>query len=74
MMNSVFYNPTGKRNPEESNLENYGPREWVPFFLSNNQETLSPERHGHDERSEVVHHLTGKLLSQGCNTKQCSPP
>jgi len=36
-------------------------REWVPLFLSNDQETPCPERHKHDGKSEVVHRLTGKL-------------
>jgi hypothetical protein len=29
-------------------------REWVPLFLSNNQETPCPETYEHDRRSEVV--------------------
>jgi hypothetical protein len=54
-------NPSRRRNPEGSNLENEGAMEWVPLFLSSDQETSCPERHRHDWQSEVVHYLTGKL-------------
>jgi hypothetical protein len=41
------------------------------LFLSNDQETTSyPEIHEHDGRSEVVHHLTGKLFPQGYEAKR----
>jgi hypothetical protein len=62
-----FTNPQ-KKNPEESNLENDGVREWPPLFLSNDQETPCPKRHEHNGRSGLVHHLTGKLFSQ-CHDK-----
>jgi hypothetical protein len=45
-------------------LENEEPREWVSFFLPNNQETPCPERHEHSGKSEMMHHLTGKLFPQ----------
>jgi hypothetical protein len=45
--------------------------ECVLFLLSNNQETPSPERHGHGKKSEVVHHVTGKLYPQGHDGKHC---
>jgi hypothetical protein len=63
-----------EENPEESNLENEGAREWALLFLSNDQENSCPERHKRDGRSEVVHHLTGKLFPQGHDAKQLSPP
>jgi hypothetical protein len=62
-----------RRIPEVLNLENDGAREWIICFLSNDQETLCPERHKHDSRNEVVHNLTGKLFPQGHDIKQCSP-
>jgi hypothetical protein len=71
-INSLLHAPR-RNNPEESSLENKGAREWVPFFLFNDQETPCPERHEHDGRSGVVHRLTGKFFSQGNGTKQCSP-
>jgi len=40
---------------------NKGGRECFPLFLSNDQETPCPERHKHNERSEVVYHLTGTV-------------
>jgi hypothetical protein len=58
MLNSVFYKPLEEENPEESNPENEGAREWVPLFLSNSQET---------------HHPTGKLSLQGHDAKHHSP-
>jgi hypothetical protein len=71
-INNVLTNP--RRNiPEHLNLKNKGPREWVPFFLSNDQETPSPERYEHNGRNELGHHLTGKLFPQGRDIKQCSP-
>jgi len=36
-----------------------------PLFLSNDQETPCPEKHEHDRRSEVAHHVIGKLFPQG---------
>jgi hypothetical protein len=54
-----------KKNPKELSLENEGARELVPLFVSNDQESTSPERHQHSGRNEVVHHLTRKLFSQG---------
>jgi hypothetical protein len=42
-----------------------GAREWVLLFISNDHETPCPERHQHCGRSEVVHHLNGKLFVQG---------
>jgi len=44
-------------------------REQAPSFLTNEQETLCPERHEHNG-SEVVHHLTEKLYPQGHNARQ----
>jgi len=55
--------------PEESNLENKGAREWVPFLLSIDQEIACPERHGYGGRSRMVHHLTGKQFPEGHYTK-----
>jgi hypothetical protein len=65
----IFLPGTGKHitgsalQPEKSHLENKEAMKWVPLFLPNNQETPSPEWHKHDGKSEVVHHLTGKLFS-----------
>jgi hypothetical protein len=70
-MINIFYKPQ-EENLEESNLENEKVRKWVPIFLSNKQETFCPERHEYD-RSEMAHHLTGKLFPQGHDTKQCFP-
>jgi hypothetical protein len=67
MINIVFYKPPRRKNLEESNPENKGSREWIPLFLSNNQETPCPKRYKHDGRSKVVHCLTRKLFPQ------CSP-
>jgi hypothetical protein len=48
-----------------SNLENVEAKEWVPFFLFNDEKTSCPERHKYDGRSEVVHHVTKKLFPNG---------
>jgi len=61
-----------KENPEESAGEQRGQR-LGPLILSNNKETPCPERHEHDGRSGVVHHLTGKIYPQVHDSKQCSP-
>jgi hypothetical protein len=66
-----FTNP-GRKNPEESNVEDEGAKEWAPLFLSNDQELACPERHEHGRRSEVVCHLMGKLFPQGYDVKHCS--
>jgi hypothetical protein len=58
-----FTNPQTKKSREKSNLENEGAREWIPFFLSNDQETPCLERYKCVGRSEAVHHLTGSLSS-----------
>jgi hypothetical protein len=61
-INNVFYKlPPPQKNTKETYLENERAREWVPLFLSNNQETPCPERHKHNGRSEVMHYLTGRL-------------
>jgi len=60
----LLLNPR-RKNTEESNLEDKGVREWVLHFLSSDQETPCPERYKHNDRREVVHHLTGKLLPLG---------
>jgi hypothetical protein len=62
-----------QKNPKKSNPENVGAVEYVPLFLSNDQEASCPERHEHDGRSGVVHHVTGKPFPQEHDTKQCSP-
>jgi hypothetical protein len=41
-------------------VENKGAREWIPIFISNDQETPCPERQEHEGTSGVVHRLTGK--------------
>jgi hypothetical protein len=69
---TVYFTNLQKKNPEESNLENKEVWEWVPLFLCNDQEIPCPERREHNERSQVVHHLTGKLSPQGHDTKHCS--
>jgi len=51
-------------------LENES-RKWVPSFVSNDQVTSCPERNEHN-RSEVVHHLTGKLFPQGLTQRKVS--
>jgi hypothetical protein len=48
-----FTNPQ-KKNTEKSSQENEGTREWVSLFVSNDQEISCPERHQHNQRSEVV--------------------
>jgi hypothetical protein len=48
-----FTNPQKKKKTKESHLENKSSGKWVSFFLSNYQETPSPERHEHDGRSEI---------------------
>jgi len=35
-------------------------------------ETPCPEKHEHDGRSGVVHHVTGRLFPQGHDAKHCS--
>jgi len=62
MINNGLYKRSEKRNPEESDLENEGAREWVPLFLPNDQETPCPGRHEYDGRCEVMHHLIGTLF------------
>jgi hypothetical protein len=42
-----------KTPPDESNLKKEGIREWVPFFLYNEQETLYPAMHVHKGSSGV---------------------
>jgi hypothetical protein len=64
MTKNAFYKPPKEENSEESNLENEGAKERVLLLPSNNQETSCPERNKHDGGSEVVHHPTGKLVSQ----------
>jgi hypothetical protein len=72
MINNIFYKLQMKKSrrvkSEEQDSQRIG-----PLFLSKDQETPCPERHKHDRRSEVVHHLTGKLFPQGHEAKQCSP-
>jgi hypothetical protein len=53
-----------KKNAKESNLKNKGAREWVPLFLSNDQETPCSERHEHNL-------VTGKLFPQGHDNIHC---
>jgi hypothetical protein len=55
LINSIFY-----KRPKD--LENARAKELGPLFLSNGQKTPCPEGHEHGGRSEVVHHLTGKLF------------
>jgi hypothetical protein len=63
-----------RKNVEELNLENErGGQVMDPLFLSNDQEIPCPERHECDRRSEMVHHLIGKLLPQVHDAKQHSP-
>jgi len=69
----MSFTDTEGKNPEESKLENGETRVWAPVFLSNDQKTLCLERHEHDGRSGVVHHLTGKIYPQVHDSKQCSP-
>jgi hypothetical protein len=71
MKNNVFYKPP-KENIQRRQSEEYGAKKWVPLFLSNDQETPCPERHEHNRRSEVVHHLTVKLFPQGYEAKAFS--
>jgi hypothetical protein len=56
----LLQNPKIK-NPEQSDLEIEGTRVQIPLFLSNDQETPCPEKHEHEGRSEVMHHLSGKM-------------
>jgi hypothetical protein len=42
-------------------------------LLYNDQEIPHPQRHEHDDRIDVMPHLTGKLFSQGYDTKHCLP-
>jgi hypothetical protein len=58
-----------RKNLRVYNLENKGARELAPLLLSNDLEICSPERHKHNGRSKVVHHVTGKLSLQECDTK-----
>jgi hypothetical protein len=53
------------KNPEMSNLKNKGAKEWAPSLYP----PLCPERHKHDNRSKLVHHLTGKLFPQQHDAK-----
>jgi hypothetical protein len=71
IINSVFYKPLEEKS-RGVKCGDEGAREWVSFFLFNAQETPCPKRHRHD-KSEVVHHLTGKLFLQIHDTKHCSP-
>jgi len=41
-----------------------GPENEIPIFLSNDQENSCPERHEHEGRSGMVHHVTGKCSSR----------
>jgi hypothetical protein len=59
---------------KESSPENEGAKAWVPLYLSNDQKTPYSEMHQHDGRSELMHHLIGKLFSQGRDAEQSSPP
>jgi hypothetical protein len=60
-----------RKNVREEDLWNEGAREFHPLFLASDQETPCPERHRRGSRSEVMHHLTGKLFLQECDAKQC---
>jgi hypothetical protein len=60
-----------RKIPEESNMETEGRgKEWA---LSSDKERPCPHRCKHGGRSEVVHHVTGKLFPQGHDAKHCFP-
>jgi hypothetical protein len=52
-----------KKNRRVNSEEQEGLR-MDPLFIYNNQETSCLERNEHNRRSEVVHHLTGKVFWQ----------
>jgi hypothetical protein len=58
----MYFTKPHKTKPKSQMWRTGGGQERVPLFLLNDQETPCPERHEHDGRIEVVHHLTGKLL------------
>jgi hypothetical protein len=63
MINIVLYKPQKKKTRRVNSGEQEGLRV-DPLFMYNNQETSCLERNERNRRSEVVHHLTGKVFWQ----------
>lgn len=55
-MINVFYKPC-KKKIQSQLWRLRGPGDGGPLSITNNQEAPCPERHEHNNRSEVVHHL-----------------
>jgi len=68
MIKNIFYKTPEEKNPLVKPWEQ-GARKWESLFITNDQEIACPEKHEHDGRGEVLHHLTEKLFPQGHDTE-----
>jgi len=70
IINNVLYKPQEKKSRAVKSGE-LGQGIGPPLFLSNNKETPCPEKHEHDRRSEVMHHVTLSWDTVWCGTPCC---